>query len=156
MALVPRNSFAPAAGGAAGIAPLPSNPRSGERMMRVWSVLLLVLGISLLAVGTAEMQLLALVLGVLSGGGAFALHRGANAVRERRREAMLAALQLHVLKLAGERKGRLTVTEVAASLSWPLKRAEKVLHSLDDGWRVNSEVTDEGIIVYEFRELLQG
>jgi hypothetical protein len=125
-------------------------------MLRVWSVLLLVLGLSLLAVGTVEMELVAVVLGVLSGGGAIALHRGANALREKRREALLASLQLHVLKLAGERKGKLTVTDVAASLSWPLRRAEKVLHSLDDGWRVNSEVTDEGIIVYEFRELLQG
>ena len=46
------------------------------------------------------------------------------------------------------------MTEVAAALAWPIRRAEKVLHSLDDGWRVNSEVTDEGVIVYEFRELL--
>ena len=34
-----------------------------------------------------------------------------------------------------------------------LRRAEKVLQSLDDGLRVNSEVTDEGVIVYDFLEL---
>jgi hypothetical protein len=36
-----------------------------------------------------------------------------------------------------------------------MRRAEKVLNSLDDGWRVNSTVTDDGVIVYEFRELLR-
>jgi hypothetical protein len=29
-----------------------------------------------------------------------------------------------------------------------------VLDSLDDGLRVNAEVTDEGVIVYEFREVM--
>ena len=64
------------------------------------------------------------------------------------------ALQQPVLRLAGDRGGRLTVTEVASSLGWPLRRAEKVLNSLEDGLRVASTVTDQGVIVYEFRELM--
>jgi hypothetical protein len=36
-----------------------------------------------------------------------------------------------------------------------MRRAEKVLQSLDDGMRVNSEVTDEGVIVYDFLELIR-
>lgn len=130
--------------------------RGGEGLMRAWSVMLGALGAVLLVVGAAELELLVFSFGILAGAGAFLLHRGANAARERRREALLANLQLNVLKLAGERRGRLTVTEVAAALSWPMRRAEKVLNSLDDGWRVNSTVTDEGVIVYEFRELLHG
>ena len=59
-----------------------------------------------------------------------------------------------MLKLAADHGGRLTVTEVATSLGWTLPRAEKVLESLEDGYRVSSEVTDEGLIVYEFRELM--
>jgi hypothetical protein len=59
-----------------------------------------------------------------------------------------------VLRLAAEQGGRLTVTEVAAHLGWPMRRAEKILQSLDDGVRVDSEVTDEGVIVYEFREIV--
>jgi hypothetical protein len=43
---------------------------------------------------------------------------------------------------------------VAAELGWTMPRAEKVLDSLEDGIRVCSEVTDEGVIVYEFREIL--
>ncbi len=146
---VPRGPVAP-----------PSQPmrptRGGEGLMRAWSVMLGVLGAVMLVVGVAEFELLVFSLGILAGVGAFLLHRGANAARERRREALLANLQMNVLKLAGERRGRLTVTEVAAALSWPMRRAEKVLNSLDDGWRVNSTVTDEGVIVYEFRELLHG
>jgi len=34
-----------------------------------------------------------------------------------------------------------------------LAAAEEVLDSMDDGLRVRSEVTNEGIIVYEFPEL---
>jgi hypothetical protein len=89
---------------------------------------------------------------MLAGGGVF-LQKHSRREREARREALLAALQQPVLQLAAQRRGRLTVTDVASQLGWPMPRAEKVLISLDDGVRVNSDVTDEGVIVYEFREL---
>ena len=47
----------------------------------------------------------------------------------------------------------MTVTGVAASLNLSLSAAEEVLDGMDDGLRVRSEVTNEGIIVYEFLEL---
>ena len=62
-------------------------------------------------------------------------------------------LQRRVLLHATEQGGTLTVTEVAASLDLSLAAAEGVLDSMDDGLRVRSEVTNEGIIVYEFPEL---
>ena len=65
----------------------------------------------------------------------------------------MARLQRRVLLFATEREGTLTVTEVAASLDLSLLAAEEVLDSMDDGLRVRSEVTNEGIIVYEFPEL---
>jgi hypothetical protein len=134
-----------------------SYPAKGaEGLMRVWSIMLFVLSAILFVVGVADMEGMLIGFSVLSAGGGLLLRRSANRTRARRREALLAALQMRVLKLAGERQGRLTVTDVAASLGWPLRRAEKVLHSLDDGWRVDSEVTDDGVIVYEFRELLLG
>lgn len=133
---------------------LAASPGGGEGAMRVWSIILLLLAALALGLGVAELEAVLLVIGAVFAGGGLLLHRGATAARQKRREALLASLQLNVLRLAGERDGRLTVTEVAAALAWPIRRAEKVLHSLDDGWRVNSEVTDEGVIVYEFRELL--
>lgn len=128
----------------------------GAGVKRPWSIMLLTLGAILLTVGAFELAPIAAAFGVLATAGGVALHVQANTEREERRAALLAALQLPVLQLAAERGGRLTVTEVAAALSWPMRRAEKVLHSLDDGWRVESDVTDEGLIVYEFREILLG
>lgn len=104
-------------------------------------------------VGLAEAEAGMVLFGALAaGGGGFAVRAGRRA-REERRRALIVALQQPVLRLASERGGRLTVTDVASSLGWPLPRAEKVLNSLEDGLRVASDVTDEGVIVYEFREL---
>lgn len=126
---------------------------SRERTMRGSSILVGLLAVILITLGIGEAEFILIALGMVAALGGVGLHRGANLARERRREALLSALQLNVLRLAGERQGRLTVTEVATALAWPMRRAEKVLNSLDDGWRVNSIVTDEGLIVYEFREL---
>lgn len=117
------------------------------------SIALFLLAAVLVIAGIANLELVPLLLGAAAGAGGFALQTAARKEREARRAALIAGLQMPVLKLAAERRGRLTVTETAAALGWPLPRAEKVLDSLDDGLRVSSEVTDEGVIVYEFREL---
>lgn len=62
--------------------------------------------------------------------------------------------QLAVLKLAEAEDGQLTVTEVAARLGWSLEDAADTLRSLDDGLRVTTTLTDEGIILYDFPELI--
>ena len=59
-----------------------------------------------------------------------------------------------MLKLASHRGGTLTVTEVAADLDLSLPAAESVLIGMDDGFRVCSEITDEGVLIYEFPEVL--
>lgn len=118
-----------------------------------WSIALFVLAAILLVTGISNFELAPALFGVASGAGGWLLHGTAKSEREARRQALISSLQLPVLKLAAERRGKLTVTETAAALGWTLPRAEKVLNSLDDGIRVNSEVTDEGVIVYEFREL---
>ena len=94
-----------------------------------------------------------LVFGILFGGGGAALYKSDKSERERRREAILESLQLPVLQLAGRKAGRLTVTDVATEMGWPMVRAEKVLNSLDDGLRVMSDITDDGVIVYDFVEI---
>lgn len=62
--------------------------------------------------------------------------------------------QLAVLRLADSGDGSLTATEVATRLGWPIGTALETLRSLDDGVRVTSTVTDEGIILFEFLELI--
>src|SRR6185503_13169849 len=74
---------------------------------------------------------------------------GWRALQERR-AALAQSLERKVLQLATRRGGTLTVTEAAAELDLSLPAAEKVLTGMDDGFRVRSEVTDEGILVYEF------
>lgn len=119
------------------------------------SALLFILAAVLVVVGIAATELAPMVVASVAATAGFALHRSASIERQKRREALLSALQLPVLQLAGRKGGQLTVTEVAAELGWTMRRAEKVLQSMDDGLRVNSEVTDEGVIVYEFLELMR-
>lgn len=120
-----------------------------------WGAWVLFLFAAILAmVGIAELAAAPLAIAGLAAAGGVQLMRSGRRERESRRQALLVALQQPVLRLAGEQGGQLTVTQVATAFSWPLPRAEKVLNSLEDGLRVVSEVTDEGVIVYEFRELV--
>jgi hypothetical protein len=124
------------------------------RGMRIGAYILFAFAFILMMVGLGEGEPGAFMTGVVSAVGGAAMWRGANSAREERRAALLVALQQPVLRLASGRNGVLTVTDVAAALNWPMPRAEKVLNSLEDGLRVASSVTDEGVIVYEFRELM--
>lgn len=127
----------------------------GEAYRQGWAMALFVLAAILTVIGVVATEAGPLVAAGLAAAGGLVLQRTADREREKRRAALISSLQLPVLQLAAERGGRLTVTEVAASLGWTLPRAEKVLQSLDDDVRVSSEVTDEGVIVYQFRELLR-
>ncbi|HEY0154439.1 MAG TPA: hypothetical protein VGB92_20670 [Longimicrobium sp.] len=106
-----------------------------------------------LIIGLAATEVVPLGMAMMAGAGGYLLRRSANEARERRREALLQSLQLPVLRLAAQRNGRLTVTMVAQDLGWTLPRAEKVLQSMEDGFRVMGDVTPEGVIVYDFPEL---
>ncbi len=71
-----------------------------------------------------------------------------------RRKALMQRLQQKVLRLATHKGGTLTVTEVAADINLSLPAAEKVLVSMDDGFRVRSEISKDGVLYYEFPEVL--
>lgn len=118
------------------------------------AIILALFACMMLMVGVAEGEFVAGMFGMMAAGGSALAYRSARTKREARRAALLQALQQPVLRLAGDRGGRLTVTEVASALGWPLPRAEKVLNSLEDGLRIVSDVTDQGVIVYEFREMM--
>lgn len=113
-----------------------------------------VFAVLMLAAGLMSMHTAPFILAALAAAAGFHAHRRELGRREARRAALLAALQPAVLALARRSGGRLTVTDVSAALRWPLPRARKVLHSLDDGVRVDSVVSSDGVIVYEFREVL--
>ncbi len=73
--------------------------------------------------------------------------------QQERRKAIMQGLQRSILRLATAREGTLTVTEVAAELNLSIPAAEKILTSMDDGFRVRSEISKEGILYYEFPEV---
>ena len=120
---------------------------------RGWAILLLILAGIFLTIGFNEPEFGVVMMGMMAGGGGAMLLKSEKKERERRREAILESLQLPVLQLAGRKGGRLTVTDVATEMGWPMVRAEKVLNSLDDGLRVMSDITDDGVIVYDFVEI---
>ncbi|MDQ3389568.1 MAG: hypothetical protein M3483_08705, partial [Gemmatimonadota bacterium] len=131
----------------------PSSTPQAAGSMQGWSIVLFLVAVVLIASGLGVGEFGMVMAGAGAGAGGALLHLSARRNREVRRQALISSLQLPVLQLAAEREGRLTVSQVAASLGWSLPRAEKVLNSLEDGLRISSEVTDEGVIVYEFREL---
>jgi hypothetical protein len=63
-------------------------------------------------------------------------------------------IQRKILRLATAKGGTLTVTEVAAELNLGLPAADKILTSMDDGFRVRSEISNTGVLYYEFPEIL--
>ena len=122
----------------------------GRRVLGVAMVLFAALMVS---VGVVQFEMAAIAVGsVIGAAGTATIWWGLKA-RQDRRQALMTRLQRRVLLLATEKGGTLTVTEVAASLDLSLSAAEGVLDGMDDGLRVRSEVTDQGIIVYEFPEV---
>lgn len=113
-------------------------------------------GAMMLGMGLSFMPL------VMLGGGAAAAAGGAALIwsgikRLRWRKGSPDQLAGGVLRLASQRGGRLTASEVAAYMDLSPDAAKKLLDGmeLEDSQRVCSDVTDEGVIVYEFPELLR-
>ena len=113
----------------------------------------LLLGAFLVMISIVEAEPAAAAVGLtFAATGSTLFFWGRRALMERR-DAILIGLQSRVLELASARGGTLTVTEVAAALELTMSAADRVLTSMDDGFRVRSDVTDEGLIVYEFPEV---
>ncbi len=65
-----------------------------------------------------------------------------------------SSIQNQILKLAFNNRGVLTVTDVVMGTGLSIKDAEEALNGMVDGYRVNMQVKDTGIIVYEFIEIM--
>jgi hypothetical protein len=141
-----------ARGAARALVPEGSLPASGiER--RVLGTILILVAAFLIMMGFVTTEVGAIVVGgVIGAGGASSFYWGWKAL-EGRRQALVRALERQVLRLARDRGGSLTVTEVATELDLSMPAAEKVLIGMDDGFRVRSEVTNEGLLLYEFPEV---
>ena len=127
-------------------------PRRGVGR-RVLGVAMVLFAALLISIGVVEFAIEVIAIGSVVGAAGTATTWWGLKARQARRQALMTRLQRRVLLLATEKGGTLTVTEVAASLDLSLSAAEGVLDGMDDGLRVRSDVTNEGIIVYEFPEV---
>lgn len=130
----------------------PKLPPSGVGR-RIFGGGLAVLATTLITAGVATGGIEPVIVGSVSGMAGSGLFLWGWKALQRRRQAVLQALNRKVLMLATERDGVLTVTEVAAELNLTLPAAEKIMNGMDDGFRVRSDISKEGIIYYEFPEV---
>ncbi len=121
---------------------------------RVMGVALLLLAFLLVLLGWVEGggEVYFPVSAALGGAGALTFWWGWSS-KQSRREELLRRMQGKVLEMAAGRDGELTVTEVAQELRLSLTAAERILVSMEDGFRVRSDVTREGLLVFQFPEL---
>ena len=132
---------------------LPPLPRSGL-FRRILGVGLVILATIMVVVGIAETEAVVVGIGsVIGATGTGAFWWGLKGLNERRK-ALMQRLQQRVLRLATQRGGTLTVTDVASDMNLSLPAAEKVLVSMEDGFRVRSEISKDGVLFYEFPEVL--
>ena len=126
---------------------------SGGVKRRFLGTVLILIATFLILMGVVEFEAAAIVVGSVMGvAGTGSFFWGWQA-RQERRQAVLTGLEREVLRLATRKGGTLTVTEVAADLNLSIPAAEKVLIGMDDGFRVRSEITREGVLLYEFPEV---
>jgi hypothetical protein len=62
--------------------------------------------------------------------------------------------RVRIYKLAFKLGGRLTVSDIVIETGMEVEEAEKLIQSMVDQQRIRMEVTDEGLVVYEFPEIL--
>ncbi len=149
-------ALAPAESGGSSVVAA-SRPPWGGAVRRVAGAGLAGLGAFLIvAVGAAQQVLEAALVGSAMGLAGSALLLSGRRALQKRRQAVFNRLCRRVLMLARQRGAVVTVTEVATELDLSLPAAEKLLQAMDDGLRVRSEVSEEGIIYYEFPEVKHG
>jgi hypothetical protein len=92
--------------------------------------------------------------GVWSAVVGWSLLWGVRKEMERMDRAVSAEHEIAVLRLALAQGGRLTAAQVARPLGWAEDATLATLRSLEHGRWITSTVTDEGVLLFEFPELL--
>ena len=135
--------------------------RLGALFLKVWAVPMIPLGVGLMLFGLfrifeenrwedpLSVGVAFVVMGALLWLSSRKLDEAAQLVRYRRQQNKL-------VRLARQRQGRLTVTESAAETGMTIEECEQILKKMADGGYVEVEVTDSGLMVYRFPEVLFG
>jgi len=104
----------------------------------------------------ATLAALALTVGLPAAGAAL-LARGHFAEKSRltgrKAELMRNTVDAEIMRLAGERGGRLTAVEVAMALAMTPDAAAEALKQLGIRGHAEVQVTDDGVLVYDFYDI---
>lgn len=106
--------------------------------------------------GAATVVALMLVVGLPAVGAGLLVrsHFREGARRSGRKELLRQqTIDAEILRLAGERAGKLTVVEVATELAVPMETAKASLDGLLLREHADLEMTDEGVTVYTFYDI---
>jgi hypothetical protein len=79
--------------------------------------------------------------------------RGRGRLTRRREELRRQTTESEILRLAGQRGGRLTAVEVATDLAISPEAAKEALDSLALRELAELEITDSGLLVYAFHDV---
>lgn len=136
--------------------------RLGALFLKFWAVFMVPVGLGLMLYGlvvrldqgrgledTFPVGVALAMLGALLWVMAERLDAAARLVRYRRQ-------QNRILKLARQRGGRLTTMEAATDTGLTVEDCEQLLRTLADRGFVELEVTDSGVMVYRFPEVVYG
>ncbi|MFP4363453.1 MAG: hypothetical protein ACLFR1_06245 [Spirochaetia bacterium] len=63
--------------------------------------------------------------------------------------------QARIFKLADKMKGRITLSDIVLETGLDMDEAEKLIESMVDGSHVTMEVNENGMLVYEFPEIIE-
>lgn len=133
--------------------------RAGALFLTGWAVLLLPAGVGLVLFGLGQriddndwqeplsIGVAVFAIGAVTWSLARRLDAAARVSRARRDEN-------RVLRLARQRGGRLTAFDAAVDTGLTAAEAEQILRRLADGGFVEIEVSDSGVLVYRFPEVL--
>jgi hypothetical protein len=108
------------------------------------------------AVGAATVVAFLISVGIPGVGGALLLasgRRGGRGLTARQEALRLETVEAEVIRLAGRHDGRLTVVEVSGELGVPADEAKAVLDELMAREVADIEVTESGVLVYEFHDV---
>ena len=64
------------------------------------------------------------------------------------------SIQGRIFQAAYKNRGRLTISDIVLETDLSIKEAEEVMNGMVDSTHVRMEVEDNGLVVYEFPEIL--
>ncbi len=66
----------------------------------------------------------------------------------------LQGVEARIFRLAYKLKGRITISDIVLETGLDVKSAEETINKMVDGLRVRMEIDENGLVMYEFPEII--